>query len=86
VTPFLVAQHSSTAASIRSVTCGRSAEPRESKTQPPRDYARVTTTRSRAAAAAKMEAGLVQQERLTIAERTGTASRSGISPPPPAPR
>jgi hypothetical protein len=39
VTPFLVAQHSSTAASIRSVTCGRSAEPREQDAAAPRSCA-----------------------------------------------
>ena len=68
-TPFLVAQHSSTAASIRSVTCGRTAEPR----------ANAAASRSCVCDDYKIEGSccrqdrgcLGQQKRLTIAERAG---------------
>ena len=69
-TPFLVAQHSSTAASIRSVTCGRSAEPRGQDAAAPRSCA--CDNHKIGGSCCRQERGWPgQQKRLTIAERAG---------------
>ena len=70
MTPFLVAQHSSTAASIRSVTCGRSAEPRGQDAAAPRSCA--CDDHKIGGSCCRQERGWPgQQKRLTIAERAG---------------